>query len=224
MRFSQEINPHHCAQDVTGISNNELLPIRLEDGRSSKFSADVQVNLHTDLNLNNHRTFPALHFALLCSFSISIRFGVADREPLDLARTNTPAPHVVAERPEYPLKLAILADANFIMASQLSQLVQNSSHSATHIFVTAQRNQSENHRHARIQNRRSASASRGRGCCRCKTSSCCRRHKISITNKAYGLNKTAIACGRHRTTRASRSSSCYREFSMASNPIEGRQI
>jgi hypothetical protein len=37
--------------------------------------------------------------------------------------------------------LAILADANFIMASQPSQLVQKSSHSATHIFVTARRNQ-----------------------------------------------------------------------------------
>jgi hypothetical protein len=85
---------------TTGVSIKELRPIRLENGRPSKLGADVEINLHTDLNLYNHRTFPTLHFALLCSLSISTRFSVADFKPLDLARTTAPAPHVVAEWPE----------------------------------------------------------------------------------------------------------------------------
>jgi len=43
-----------------------------------------------------------------------------------------------------------------------------------------------NHRHAKIQKRRSTSSRRGRGMRRCRTSSCCRRQRLSAISSAFG--------------------------------------
>ena len=56
-----------------------------------------------------------------------------------------------------------------------------------------------NQRHAKIQKRRSASPRRGRGMRRCRTSSCCRRQRLSAISSAFGWTAAAIA---HRKQRS----------------------
>ena len=56
-----------------------------------------------------------------------------------------------------------------------------------------------NHRHAKIQKRRSASSRRGRGLQRCRTTSCCRRQRLSATRNTFGRIAAAIT---HRKQRS----------------------
>jgi hypothetical protein len=55
-----------------------------------------------------------------------------------------------------------------------------------------------NHRHARTQKRRSASLRRGRGFRRCRTSSCCRRHRLSAISNTLVRKAAAIAHSKQR--------------------------
>src|SRR5215467_283932 len=58
--------------------------------------------------------------------------------------------------------------------------------------------QKTNHRHARTQKRRSPSSRRGRGLRRCRTSSCCRRQRLSAISNAFGRTAAAIAHSKQR--------------------------
>jgi hypothetical protein len=53
--------------------------------------------------------------------------------------------------------------------------------------------------HAKIQKRRSASSRRGRGMRRCRTSSCCRRQRLSAISSAFGRTAAANAHSKQRS-------------------------
>jgi len=56
-----------------------------------------------------------------------------------------------------------------------------------------------NQRHAKIQKRRSASSRSGRGMRRCRTSSCCRRQRLSAISSAFGWRAAGIAHSKQRS-------------------------
>jgi hypothetical protein len=55
------------------------------------------------------------------------------------------------------------------------------------------------HRHANIQKRRSASSKRGSGLRRCRTTSCCRRQRLSATSNTFGRIAAAITHSKQRS-------------------------
>src|SRR5215470_6087234 len=56
-----------------------------------------------------------------------------------------------------------------------------------------------NQRYAKIQKRRSTSSRRGRGLRRCRTTSCCRRQRLSAISSAFGWTAAASAHSKQRS-------------------------
>src|SRR5262249_12136881 len=77
-----------------------------------------------------------------------------------------------------------------------------------------------NQRHAKIQKRRSTSSRRGRGLRRCRTTSCCRRQRLSAISSAFGWPAAANATSSRRGIDLSPCSGTARRL-MLFNPVNG---